>query len=434
MTPPMKSAASGFWGGTASLCLVLAGLYTSQGITHGFFNRTFPVLLRESGISVEAIGLAHLLFLPWVLNILWSPLVDRWHLPGLGRRKSWIIPCQWLLAAALVAVGFCTVSDIGSSTSALYALGGLALFASAMAATQDTATDGYAVDALPPDKHGWGNGIQIGAYWIGLLIGGAGILALQAQLGLTQALGCVALLILATSLLVAIRPEPERHATQGAQHPSLLRALARPEMRLMLLFIVLYRIGDGFGGAMMLPYFVDLGFSASDIAWLLAAGGIPAAIAGSACAAFSLKAIGKRRAILWFGAAQVAVLALLWAVVATRTNSLPLILITVALQFFVVSLVFVALYSVSMELCDPGQSSTDFTLQAATGNLVSIAGSAVSGYSVAAFGYSGHFLLACLLAGLGLATAAFILRAIPIGERQAEEPALQAMADRPALS
>lgn len=430
----MRPAHPGFWGGTASLCLVLAGLYTSQGIAHGFFNRTFPVLLREAGVSVEAIGLAHLLFLPWVLNILWSPLVDRWHLPGLGRRKSWIIPCQWLLAAALVGVGFWVGANGGMSETALYVLAALAIFASAMAATQDTATDGYAVDALPPDRHGWGNGIQIGAYWIGLLIGGAGILALQAKFGLVSALGVVSLFILATSLLVAIRPEPARLSTQDAARPSLLRALARPEMRLMLLFILLYRIGDGFGGAMMLPYFVDLGLSAGDIAWLLAAGGIPAAIAGSACAAVSLKAIGKRRAILWFGAAQVVVLALLWAIVAARTTSLPLILITVALQFFVVSLVFVALYAASMELCDPRQSSTDFTLQAAMGNLVSIAGSAVSGYSVAAFGYSGHFLLALLLAALGLASAVLVLRAIPIGETRSAEPAVQAMTDRPALT
>lgn len=395
--------------GVTSILALIAGLYISQGISHGFFNRTFPVLLRQEGVAIEIVGLAHLLFLPWVLSVLWSPLVDRWHLPGIGRRRSWLVPTQGLLAVSLMLVALWLSTRTTDLISSWMAPAFLAIFASTLAATQDVATDGYAVEMLPPESRGFGNSWQIGGYWIGMLAGSGGLLLLQAQVGLVAAMAVLCGFILLVCLCVALKPEPIEAPAKVRAAPSLLKTLRRTDVRRMLLVIVLYRFGDAFGTAMIAPYLVDIGLGTADIGWLIGTVGVGFALAGCLAGGMLMRPLGRRRALLAFGGMQVIAGVGLLAIVVISTKSLIILAAMVGLGYFAVSLAFIALYTIMMDLCSADQPSTDFSVQACISNLLGIVASSVSGFSVASLGYQGHFALALILTTGGLLGVAWLL-------------------------
>lgn len=289
------------------------------------------------------------------------------------------------------------------------ALAFLALFSSTLAATQDVATDGYAVEMLPPELRGFGSSWRIGGYWIGMLAGSGGLLLLQAQFGLLSAMAMLCGFILLVCLCVALKPEPIHPAAKMRAAPSLLKTLRRADIRRMLLIIVLYRFGDAFGTATIAPYLVDIGLTTADIGWLLGTAGVGFAFAGCLVGGMLMRPLGRRRALLFFGGMQVITGAGLLAIVVISTKSLIVLTAIVGLGYFAVSLAFIALYTIMMDLCSTDQPSTDFTVQACIGNLIGIMASSVSGFSVASFGYQGHFALALVLTIGGLLGVAWLL-------------------------
>ncbi|WP_414640858.1 MFS transporter, partial [Archangium sp.] len=151
---------------------LLTSLYLSQGLPYGFFTQALPVLLREQGLSLPNISLASLLALPWALKFLWAPFMDRYGSARLGRRRGYILPLQVLSAALLVGLA---LPEGAVSVEALFAA---VLLVNLLSATQDVATDGLAVDLLEPQELGLGNGVQVAAYRVGMILGGGLMLIL----------------------------------------------------------------------------------------------------------------------------------------------------------------------------------------------------------------------------------------------------------------
>src|SRR5688572_11229502 len=159
---------------------LLGSLYLAQGLPYGFFTQALPVLLREQGLALPLIGLANLLMLPWALKFLWAPLVDAVESPR-GRRRAVIIPLQLGCVFVLGALA------LAASPDAMWALGIGVLLVNFCAATQDIATDALAVETLAPDERGIGNGLQVGAYRVGMIIGGGAMLWVFEHAGWTVA-------------------------------------------------------------------------------------------------------------------------------------------------------------------------------------------------------------------------------------------------------
>ena len=143
---------------------LLGALYLSQGLPYGFFTQALPALLRTMGLSLPDIGLTSLLALPWALKFLWAPWVDRWQLPGLGRRRSWILAIQMLTVLAMLGLGVVRPESQISLLMAAFLLTNL------LAATQDIATDGLALDLLAPAERGLANGLQVAGYRAGICL------------------------------------------------------------------------------------------------------------------------------------------------------------------------------------------------------------------------------------------------------------------------
>ncbi|MDH5493396.1 MAG: MFS transporter, partial [Myxococcales bacterium] len=247
---------------TAQKFSLLGALYFSQGLPFGFFTQALPVILRERGFSLAEIGLSSMLALPWALKFLWAPAVDRYALPGLERRKSWILPLQ--LAVALTLVFLSLVDALSHLRLLLVAV----FLINLLAATQDIATDALAVEALRPTERGLANGLQVAGYRVGMIVGGGLLLILFDALGpLRTFLAMAALTILATAPL--LRTRTAAAASAEAREPGIARPreaaaspphfLRRPGAMGILLLLTSYKFGDAFATSMLRPFLVDAG-------------------------------------------------------------------------------------------------------------------------------------------------------------------------------
>ena len=151
---------------------ILSALYFAQGLPFGFQSTALPLYLTELGLTMTRVGFAKVIAIPWGLRILWAPLVDRYFSERFGRRRSWIVPMQLLLASTCLLTSLIPLS-LDTLMPFLFCV----LLMNVFAATQDIAVDGLAVDILEPRELGVGNAAQVAGYKIGMLTGGGVLVA-----------------------------------------------------------------------------------------------------------------------------------------------------------------------------------------------------------------------------------------------------------------
>src|SRR3546814_481657 len=215
--------------------------------------------MRQSGYSLLGISATSLLFVPWALKFLWAPYVDR-H----GTRRGWLLPLQ--LATALGAA-LLAMLDLSQSLRLVFVA--LVIF-NLLAATQDIATDGLAVHLLQGRDRGLANGIQVGGYRLGMVLGGGLLLWIYSLTGWRPMFGVMALLLTLTVLPVLRLRERPRHPVPITPRPTAgwRQRLRQPGFALFALLICCYRFGDSMGAALVGPFMKDLGLSLAQIAWL----------------------------------------------------------------------------------------------------------------------------------------------------------------------
>lgn len=251
---------------------LFACLYFAQGLPYGFFTQAMPVYLREAKASLAAIGGAALLTWPWALKFLWAPLADRYGWPRLGLRRSWILPLQTVSVLSLVAVSFLDPKD--SLIVVLIAF----LICNLVAATQDAATDGLAVDLLENNERGWANGIQVGGYRVGMIAGGAVMLNLLSMWGWQTAMLTMAFTLAVVSLPAFAFRENEilggfqdRIDLRLERHPiaDLKEFLFQMGILKWLFVLLIYKFSHQAASAMMKPWLVDNGYRLEEIGALV---------------------------------------------------------------------------------------------------------------------------------------------------------------------
>ena len=370
---------------------LLGSLYFSQGLPFGFFTQALPVLLRRDGYSLGQVGLASLLALPWALKFPWAPLVDGHAIPSVGRRRSWIIPLQ--LGSVLVLAGLALLGG-GSMPLLMAATFTLNL----MAATQDIATDGLAVDMLLPAERGLANGLQVAGYRVGMIVGGGLLLILHDQLGAAGTyLAMGAMTLAATApIIVAREPRPRNPgARPGGEGVHFLR---RPGAARLLLLVMTYKAGEAFASGMLRPFLADVGLELADIGWMLGTVGFLAGLVGALVGGALVNRLGRKRALLVFGLLQALTVAG-YAWLALSTPELAVLYTLCAAEHLAGGMATAALFTCMMDWCSPRSSATDYTVQASAVVIATGTASALSGFSAQALGYFGHFSLGAVLAG-----------------------------------
>jgi MFS transporter, PAT family, beta-lactamase induction signal transducer AmpG len=384
---------------TSRKLLLLGSLYLAQGLPYGFFTQALPVLLREQGMALPLIGLANLLTLPWALKFVWAPLIDAARAPRLGRRRAVIVPLQLATCAVLAALA------LAATPGAMWALAAGVLLVNLFAATQDIATDALAVEVLDPDERGLGNGLQVGGYRIGMLLGGGLMLVVFEAAGWTAAFIGMSAFVLATTAPILVHREPPRSApARRGILAAVAAAVARPGMRRWLGVLATYKTGEWFANAMLRPFLTDEKQSIGDIGRILGFAGFGAALLGAVAGGVATPRLGRRRALLAFGSLQAVAIASI--ALAVRFPSVPMFYAVTSAEHFTSAMATTALFTAMMDFCRIDEAGTDYTLQASVVVIATGIASALSGVSAEVLGYGPHFLAA---AGLSLAGVLVVL-------------------------
>ena len=373
---------------------LLASLYLAQGLPFGFFTQALPVLLRERGLSLAAIGATGLLFLPWALKFLWAPLVDH-----TGSRKAWILSLQLLTFAGALGLAFV---DLESSLLPIFIA--LVVF-NLLAATQDVATDGLAVRLLSPAERGLGNGIQVGGYRIGMILGGGALLWIFAKAGWSAMFLGMAGILLLTCLPALFLPAHAQGPVRARPGGRALllgwgSRLRVPGLPTFILLICAYKFGDAMASSLVGPFMHDAGLRKEEIAVVKGTIGSIMGLAGAAIGGWLAWRHGRRTALIACGVLQTLSL-LLYLACALEPAETMLIYVASTAEHLLGGMATVALFTLMMDACDPDHAGTDYTLLACAvvlgGGLAGVAAGLVGD----ALGYAGAFGLSFLVSALG---------------------------------
>lgn len=373
-----------------------------------------PAWLRSEGVDLKAIGLFALIQLPYTWKFIWSPLMDRFTPPFLGRRRGWMLITQVALIASMAGFGvFLPQQDIWS-------IAALAVGVAFFSASQDIVLDAYRRELLRDAELGLGNTVHINAYRLASLVPGSLSLILADRLPWPWVFAITALFMLPGLLLTLSVSEP---ALRAAAPKTLRDAVVMPFKEFIsrqgwqgaawvLGFIFLYKLGDSMATALATPFYLDTGFSKSDIGLIAKHAGLWPAVAGGLLGGIWMLKLGINRALWVFGVVQlVTILGFVWL---DQTGPDKLVLAAVigaeALGVGLGSAAFIAFIARST---DPRYTATQFALFTSLAAVPRTVINAGTGYLVEALGWTPFFLLCTLLAIPGML---LLLKVAPWGD------------------
>ena len=398
-----------FWKSLANLRTgMMLPLGFSSGLPLGLTAGTLQAWLTVDGVDLRTIGIFSLVGLPYTLKFLWSPVMDRYAPPWLGRRRGWILLCQLALIAGIGTMAWAGVRD------APVLIAGLALMVAFLSASQDIAFDAYRTDVLRPEERGVGAAISVTGYRIAMLVSGAGALILSEYLGWEGTYELMAGLLLIGMVSIWFSPEPTQHVPiprtlgEAVQGP-LQEFLARSSPLLVLGLIVLYKLGDAFAGSLSTAFLIrGMGFSPSEVGIVNKGMGLAATILGALAGGALMTRLGLFRALLVFGILQ-AVSNLGFMLLAGVGKNYLVMVLAIAFENLAGGMGTAAFVALLMSLCDHRYSATQYALLSAVAALGRVVVGPPSGYLVELVGWGSFFLLTFLAALPGLGFV-FVLR------------------------
>lgn len=284
----------------------------SSGIPLLLIGSTLKVWLTEEGVDLALIGAFSLTGLPYTLKFLWAPLLDRYTLPFLGRRRGWLVISQ----LALITVLFCF--SLINPKNNTFGLAGISLLLAFLSATQDILVDAYRREILKDEELGLGSSLAVNGYRVALLFSGAFALYLADHLPWAEVYRIMALGLCVGLVTVLLAPEPKVQihrslSIQASFIEPFKEFFMRPGAWTILAFIVLYKIGDSMASDMSNPFYLHLGFSKTEIGGVAKLFGFWATIAGGVIGGAMMLKIGINKALWIFGVLQaVSILSFSW--------------------------------------------------------------------------------------------------------------------------
>lgn len=390
----------------------------SSGLPLYLLLNLIPAWLRTEGLSLKAIGAFALIQFPYTWKFLWSPLLDRYALPLLGRRRGWMLATQVLLLVLIAALGQLSPKE---DLHLVTAIAALLAFASA---TQDIALDAFRREILSEEELGLGNSVHVNAYRIAGLVPGALSLILADHLPWSAVFAITALFMVPGALMSIATSEP---AAAGKAPATLREAVVEPfhefitragwrEALLILAFIFLYKLGDSLCTALATPFYLDMGFSKSDIGLVAKNAGLWPAVIGALLGGLWMVRIGINRALWLFGLVQLfSILGFAWlaqvghneTIGATQLAQLALVIGVEALGVGLGTVAFVAFIA---RTTNPAYTATQLALFTSLAAVPRTFINASAGWLVELFGWTGFFSLCFVLALPGMA---LLLRVAP---------------------
>ena len=384
--------------------LICVFLGLASGMPLYVLYQLVPAWLRFEGVDLSTIGLFALLTIPYNWKFMWAPFIDRFRLPFLGRRKGWILLTQVLLLFSIA--GFGGIDPNVNIRPVIWMVLATAFFS----ATQDIVIDGYRRELLPDNELGLGNSIHVNAYRISSLVPGSLALILSDSMPWSVVFPIVAAFMLVGIVATLFFPETSDDVLAPA---SMRAAIVDPFVEfftrdsfkhavLVLLFIVLYKLGDNMATALQTPFFIDLGYSGTDIGVVAKFANLGASIVGGFVGGIIMLKISINRALWLFGGVQMAtILGYAWLSI-TDANLVALFLAN-SFEYFGVGLGAAAITAFIAAQTDKRFSVTQLALLLSFVTLARTFTSAAAGFIIEAVGYFNFFLLCFVLAIPGMA-------------------------------
>ncbi|MEZ7858649.1 MAG: PAT family beta-lactamase induction signal transducer AmpG [Porticoccaceae bacterium] len=366
-----------------------------------------PAWLRTEGVGLKEIGFFALVGLPYTWKFLWSPLLDRYQLtlfsfrPGL--RRSWMLGTQLALLAAIAGLGFFDPS------SQLWPIAWLCLLIAFLSATQDIVLDAYRRQLLSDEELGMGSSIHVNAYRIaGLVPGSLSLILADILPWQTVFIATSAFMLTGIGLTLSIR-EP----AQAARHPTSLRsAVIDPfneffsrqgvkQAGLILLFMLLYKLGDSMATALATPFYLDLGFTKTQIGLVAKNAALWPMIVGGILGGILMIRIGINRALWSFGLVQI-ISILGFAVLARVGEGVWLLALAISFEYLGVGLGTAAFVAFIARSTHPAFAATQFALFTALTAVPRTVASSATGIIVEGMGWENFFYLCTALAIPGM--------------------------------
>jgi len=373
------------------------------------FSSGLPLLLTGSvlqawmtkeGVDLGTIGLFALVGLPYTLKFLWAPLVDRFSLPLLGRRRGWLLLIQVLLMASIAGLGWMHPAQ---SPLLLAVVAWLVTFFSS---SQDIVIDAYRREALADRELGLGASLYVNGYRVGMLLASGGGLIMADFMPFSAVYQIMAAGMLVGVLTTVFAPEPK--AAEGI--PATLRDAVihpfvdyfkRQHALLVLLFILLYKVGDTMASHMSTPFYLDIGFSMTEIGAVVKLFGFWATIIGSIVGGILILRVGIYRALWGFGILQ-ALSTAGFALLASIGYSLPVLAGVIAFENLSAGMGTAAFVAFMASITNRKFTATQYALLSSLMGIPRVIVAAPTGYFAEWLGWFGFFSLCALIAIPGL--------------------------------
>ena len=399
----------------------------SSGLPLALTFSTLSYWLADLGVSLTAIGLFGLVRTSYSLKFLWSPLIDRLPIPlltrRLGRRRSWALAIQFLLALAILALG---MTD-PKANPALTALA--AVVVAFLSASQDIVIDAYRIELLLPEEQGAGAAATQWGYRFGLLASGAGALYAASWGGWHAAYAIMAALMLVGMITVWLTPEPggiappeklpgasagERVAAwlRGAviaPFADMLRRNGTTQLLLIILFIVSFKFGDALAASMSNPLYVAIGFTKVEVATVAKIYGVIATLAGVALGGVMVARWGVFASLLVGGAAQ-ALSNLMYIVQLWAGHDVVMLAFTIGSENLTGGMASAAFVAYLSGLCSRDFTATQYALLSSLATVGLNVLAASGGYLAQTFGWTPFFLFSTAACVPGLLVLIWLMR------------------------
>lgn len=362
-----------------------------------------PAWLTQQGVGLAEIGLFTLIGMPYVWKFVWSPLTDRFWWPALGRRRSWLLPVQICLLLVIAGLGFLRPADELTLVAVMATI--IAIFG----ATQDIVIDAYRRELLPDAELGLGNSIHTQAYRISSIIPGSLAFVLADHLSWeTVYLTMAAFMLGGIAFTLIIR-----EAVMRPDAPTSLKAaVIQPfkeyfhrdrghSVAAVLLFFVLYKLGDSMATALSTPFYLKLGFSMTDVGLVAKYAALIPTIVGGILGGLVMVKIGINRGLWIFGGVQlVTILGFAW--LAESGPVLWILATVISAEYLGVGLGTAAFVAFMARETSLGFAATQLALFTALAALPSRLLGAVTGFLAEALGWTNFFLICTALALPGM--------------------------------
>jgi PAT family beta-lactamase induction signal transducer AmpG len=342
-----------------SLALFLLGI--ASGVPLAVSGDLLAAWLTDQHIDMSRVGMFGLVGLPYFFKALWSPLVDRFTPPLLGRRRGWITLTQLALVGSILLL---------SETAPGLSLKMVALAATLVAflgATQDIVTDALRADILPPDERGPGIAVSVAGYRLGMVVTAAGAMILVGKFSLSWQQACRIVAALMSIGLIGVWLAPEPSAPQSPK--TLYQAVGEPLVALLtrrggiliVLFAFLFKLPEHIANAMSLPFLMRIGLPTAQIGAVREGLGVLVTIAGAFVGGGVVSRLGLWRSLWLFGTLH-SISNLAFFVLAETGKSYRGMVAVVGIENFCVGLTTAAFLAWMISLCDRGHSAFQFAL------------------------------------------------------------------------